>query len=182
MPGGGQGAQVPPAGGGSSRSPGDAGQGAGARESALRLLARRSFAPSEIQSRLFRMGYGEDAVRDALAYLEEAGYCSEGDAARQFLVGPVQRRGLGRRRARDELLRKGISPRIVGDLLDELLPREGEAARACAVLRAELRRSPSLTARRGAGRLLRRGFEEEDVRRALDQVMSDGPFADEAGD
>ena len=78
-----------------------------ALKSALRILARREHSVVELSRKLSRRGYEEETVGRVVAECERLQYLDDRRAADQ-LVSRLQRRGLGLRRIRYELEKRGF--------------------------------------------------------------------------
>lgn len=132
---------------------------------ALQALAPRERSRRDVDERLARAGFGEEARRDALDELERLGYLDD----RRFAAARAEalaRRGYGDAVIREELARHGVDGDAAAEALAGLAP---EAERAAAAL-AGGRPGPRLAARLG-----RKGFGAE----AIEAALGAG-FADEA--
>lgn len=153
-----------------------------ARESAIRMLARRSYGAVELGKRMEGKGISPDVVRDVIGWLTERGWINDADYA-AALVESRQRALRGRFMIRQELLQKGIDRAIVDESIARGIDEEQEIAAALRVARAAANQyldgamlSP-LDRRKAwakvAGRLLRRGFSAEVVTRVL-RLLGEG--------
>jgi regulatory protein len=138
------------------------------RERALRLLAVRPRASSELRERLCRYGPPE-LVAQVVEELQRRGLVDDLRFAVEWVRERRAARGLGAQRLRYELLRKGVDRETVEHALRE--GGDDEEAVAVALARDRLGRSPGLPQevafRRLAGYLARRGFSPAVVSRAL---------------
>jgi regulatory protein len=75
--------------------------------SALRILARRDHSVAELARKLARRGYEEETVRRVIAECGRLEYLDDRRTAGQ-LIRRMQRRGLGLRRIRHELEKRGM--------------------------------------------------------------------------
>lgn len=78
-----------------------------ALNSALRILARRDHSVFELAQKLARRGYEEGTVRRVVAECGRLNYLDDRRVAGQ-LIGRMQRKGLGTRRIRHELEKRGV--------------------------------------------------------------------------
>lgn len=145
-----------------------------ARERALRLLAVRARSRREVEERLRRSGFSEEAVREAVASLEARGYLDDRTFARELASSRLRGRPVGRMRILHDLIRRGIEPREAEEALEAAL--EGEAAeseleRAIRAARSRLRHVPTDWDEKSVARMVRflrgRGFTGETIRKAL---------------
>lgn len=143
------------------------------RERALDLLARRPHSEAELRAALVRAGHAAAEVERETERLREAGWLDDRCLAEQVLRAHA-RRGHAPRLAWEELERRGVAPetiRAAAAELDQeggLDPAEGLASRLAALLAAERRPLDRRALRRVYNRLLRAGFEENDVSAALE--------------
>jgi len=130
---------------------------------ALRLLALREHARSELEKKLARHEPDPDELRQALDELEAKGFICEQRVLESVLHSRATR--LGTRRVRQELQAKGVSEQGLAEAVARL--RDTELARAREVWRkkfGQLATEPKERARQ-ARFLLARGFAGEVVRR-----------------
>lgn len=126
-------------------------------ELAARALRHRERSRQEIDDRLTRAGVDQVARADALETLERVGYVDDTRfalARAEALAG----RGFGDAAIRADLEQHGLAAGAIADALAGLVP---ESARALALVE-RLGRTPTV-----AGRLVRKGFAEDSLERAL---------------
>lgn len=148
-----------------------------AREKALRLLTMRDHSAAELRRKLGRT-LSEGAVESAVGRMEELGLIDDGRFAARYAAELVNRRKFGRRRVIYELLRRGIDRETAERVVDAVAADPVEDARE--LLRQKFPRGlPDEAARRRAvGALQRRGYEWDEIRRALEIYGMDGENAD----
>jgi regulatory protein len=78
-----------------------------ALNSALLILARRDHSVVELTRKLARRGYEEETVQRVVAECGRLNYLDDRHVADQ-LIGRMQRKGLGMRRIRHELEKRGV--------------------------------------------------------------------------
>lgn len=155
-----------------------------AREAGLSMLARREFSAGEIADRLRRTGFGEGAVGDTVAWLEERGYVDD----RRFVAAYAADRlkaGWGRQRIVSELLRRGVDREVLaGDECGGLLERHGSADGMEQILALVKRRfagqlssDPAGAKRRIGGFLARRGHDWETISAVWRALREDGGYS-----
>ena len=144
-----------------------------ALEVAGRLLSRRPYTEAELRERLARRGLDEDLVEHTLARLGALDLVGDGSFAKQWVEERAERKGLGSRRLRAELERKGVAP----DLIEEALQAEAdsELARATALAAKRVSKVTHLPLPHQGGRLFTwlvgRGFEQEVAEAAARAVL-----------
>lgn len=90
---------------------------AGAREGAVRLLARREHSRLELRRKLTGRGHPPSAVEAALAALAEDGLQSDERFAASYVYTALER-GHGEYKIRAALRERGIEPSLAGCVLD----------------------------------------------------------------
>lgn len=144
-------------------------------DKAMEHLGRRLHSCSELRTKLMQREYGEEIVVGVIEDLARLGYLDDERFARTRVLSAAQHRHHGRRRARAELLKRGVNAKVADRALDDVY---GEAdsmaiARQFAVKQAARLRKldPVVARRRLAGMLQRRGFEYELVKPVIDEVL-----------
>ena len=89
-----------------------------AREKALYLLEYRSHSKKELADKISRTT-SREAAEAAVEKMEELGLMNDESYARQLASSLLERKGYGVRRARQELLHKGIDRELVEEILLE---------------------------------------------------------------
>ena len=161
---------------------------------ALNMLAFRARSSSELARSLQRKGEEKAQVEWAVARLAEQGLIDDAAFARSFARAKVVDGKQSRRRVQQDLARKGVPRALSDEAIDKVIEEEGvdqlaiveEAARK--KLRSLSGLDASVQRRRLYGFLARRGYEVDDIRRALEAIGSslgredgaeDGSDADE---
>lgn len=136
---------------------------------AMRLLARREYARKELESRLLSRGMQQGLVATVLDRLETDDFLSDERFAESF-VGARIGRGQGPFRIRHELEERGVATDLIESAMVEADP--DWQALASEVRRKRFGPEPpgDFKQRARQTRFLRyRGFEAEQIRRALGQ-------------
>jgi regulatory protein len=143
---------------------------------ALNMLALRARSAGELRRQLVRKGEPTERVDAAIQRLTAAGFLDDGAFARQFARSKAIGAGMSRRRIEQELRRRGVS-RDVGDgAIAEVFAEEDldEAAVVERAARKKLRALRNLDVdtrnRRLYAYLARRGYDLDDIRRAIQAV------------
>ena len=145
---------------------------------ALNLLALRARSSRELRRQLVRKGEPADQVDAAIARLQVAGFLDDGAFARQFARSKAVGAGMSRRRIQQELGRRGVARQIGDDAIADVFAEEQLDERAVVeqAARKKLRSLKNLDAdtrkRRLYAYLARRGYDLDDIRRAMQAVGS----------
>jgi len=149
---------------------------------ALGLLAFQARSARDLRRRLVQKGEPESHVDAAIARLTASGLLDDAAYARQLARSKVASQGASRRRLQQEMFKRGVA-REVGDeaiaevFEDELVDEEEVIERvARKKLRSLARLDPDARRRRLYAFLARRGYESDDIRRAMKRLLD----ADEA--
>jgi regulatory protein len=103
------------------------------RQRALKLLARRSHFRRELEVKLRKKGFEEEAVAAALERLSADGVLDDAETAREFARFKLSRGPLGRPKLTAELARKGADPDLAREVAAEMTDDDdGDAAEASA--------------------------------------------------
>ena len=146
---------------------------------ALNMLAFRARSSAELRRQLLRKGEPEQFVDAAVQRLDAVGLLDDGEYARQYARSKVVGAGFSRRRLQHELRKRGVArevaERAIGDVFeDETVDEEAliqDAARKKLKTLAKL--DPETRRRRLYAFLARRGYEPDDVRRAMARVLGE---------
>ena len=151
---------------------------------ALNMLAFQARSARDLRRRLVQKGETEAHVDQAIERLAANGLVDDAQYARQLARSKVLGQGASKRRLQQEMFKRGVAREVADEAIAEVLEDEevdqGELvervarkkARSLAKLDAPTRR------RRLYAFLARRGYEGDDIRRALKAVLD----ADEAGE
>lgn len=156
-------------------------------DQAIKFLATRLHSRAELSKKLMRREYGEQIVKDVLEDLTRLGYLDDVRFAKTKALSSAQHKQHGSRRAWAELLKAGVSRDVAGRAVEDVYEATDSMAlaRQLALKQApRLRRLDPLVARRRLiGMLQRRGFNYEEIRPVIDEVLgyTDDHFGDSAG-
>ncbi len=143
-----------------------------ALKSAYRSLARRGHSRRELQAKLQRKKYTQQAVQAVLAELEAKRFLDDRLFAMNFARDRLERRRLGSGRVAQELKAKGITEEVIDETLGALYSEIDESALAQEALGKRIldvmKKSPTVSDRRRLSNFLRRrGFSYEAIRKTL---------------
>jgi regulatory protein len=144
-------------------------------ERALGLLSVRSRSRRELETRLRAAGFPQEQVDDVLVRLERVGLIDDRDFARQVAEHRFGARHEGSRAVAGELLRKGVAPSIVAEVVageqgdsEELRAEELAGSRASRMQGLE----PAKAFGRLSSLLMRRGYSPDLARRAARKALA----------
>ena len=137
-----------------------------AKEKALYLLEYRSHSKKELTDKISRTA-SREAAEAAAQRMEELGLINDEAYARELARSLLERKGYGVRRARQELLQKGIDRELVEEILEEQAPDPREKLREIVERKYQDRLRDAKGYRRTAAALQRLGYGYEDIRAVL---------------
>lgn len=147
---------------------------------ATRLLAARDRSSAELARALSRRGHTRDQIDWAIERLRERGVLDDASYAARRARSLAASKPMGRRYMESKLRQRGLGDAEIRPAVEEAL--EGVdmeesalrlARRAAASMPNSLEHASRI--RRLSGRLARRGFEPDLVRRVVDEVLGETP-------
>jgi len=145
---------------------------------ATRLLAARDRSCAELARALSRRDHDREAIDWAIGVMRDQGLLDDAAYAKRRARSIAASKPSGRRYIESKLRAKGLGREEINDALDEALEgvdqraaAERLARRAAATLPESLGRDARV--RRLTGRLARRGFEPDLVRRVVEEVLNE---------
>ncbi len=150
-----------------------------AYDRALGMLAARDRAATDLRRRLVQKGIDASAAGRAVDRLVEQGLVDDRRFARAVVRAKALGAGASRRRVSQELARRGVERSVADEAVAEVW-REEEVDQGETVERLARKRLPSLAKldpparrRRLYGFLARRGYDADEIRRAMDVVLGE---------
>lgn len=140
-----------------------------ALDKALRALGMRAHSEKEIVDKLERAGFDERTIAEVMAKLTEYNFTNDEDFARQWTQTRAKR-GLGPWRISQELRRKGIDTETVTEAVAEIDEEEAFEQAQTLALR-QLRRGGDRARKRAYDAMIRRGYDFDMAREALDAAL-----------
>lgn len=144
---------------------------------ALNMLAARGRAATELRRLLLRKGEPAEHVDAAIERLRAVGFIDDASFARQFARSRALGGGVSRRRVQQELARRGVDREVSRDAIDSVFV-EDQVDEHAALMRVATKKLRTLgkldTAtqrRRLYGFLARRGYDVDDITRALRELI-----------
>lgn len=145
-----------------------------ARKLAFDLLGKRNHSSKEISKKLLAKGFEVTIIEQILKELTDDGWVDDRTFAIEYATEILRDKPAGRLLLMTKLRSKMIDPDIAEEVVSELLAasNEFEAALELAKKKLKTENNPksTATARRVAGLLTRRGFDEETTRTVLSEL------------
>jgi len=151
--------------------------------SAVRMLAARSHSRAMLERKLVMRGHDRTTAALVGDRWEERGAIDDARFAESAVRNELARRPAGRRLLEAKLAAKGVGREASKPAIDAALADRDELEDALAVARksvasigrslSEAGRDPAVVKRRTVGRLARRGFSHDSVRRAVEIAMEE---------
>lgn len=146
---------------------------------ALDMLAFRARSSRELARALVRKGEEQATVDIAVARLQQHGLLDDAAYARSFTRAKVLGAKQSKRRVQQGLARKGVAREVSDTAIEAVFEDEGvdqgalvlDVARKKARLLAKL--APEVQRRRLYAFLARRGYDADDIRRAMAEVKAE---------
>ena len=143
---------------------------------ALNMLAFRARSSAELVRSLIRKGEPKELAERAVARLQEQGLLDDAAFAESFTRAKVLGAKQSRRRVQQGLARKGVARDVSDAAIATVFEEEGvdqsgiviDAARK--KLRTLAKLEPAVQRRRLYAFLARRGYDPDDIRRAMEDV------------
>ena len=118
---------------------------------ALNLLSYRDFSDKKMKERLQLKGADEEQAEQAIAKLQHYGLLDEQRYAARVFEGWLNKRSYGRQHLRAELVKRGIRPELVQEVLERFTPElEAQQADNAAALFVQRNQAKIAQARQAA--------------------------------
>jgi regulatory protein len=144
-------------------------------DAGLHLLQARLHSRAELYRKLARREWGDEVIDAVLEDLSRLGYVDDERFARTKALNAAQHRHHGRRRAFLELIRSGVKGDVADKALTEVYATTDTLAIARELAQKQAPRlrqlDPQVARRRLTGLLQRRGFNYDDIRPVIDEVL-----------
>lgn len=147
----------------------------GAKQAALRLLARRPRTEKEIRDKLREKEFGDEEIRQAIASLRSSGFIDDEAFTRAFIRDQLTVRPKGPLAIKQKLLLLGVRKETIDGALEEALREAPQEAVALDAARKFLRRTSSddirTTRQKLSAFLSRRGFSWEVISTVIRKAL-----------
>ncbi len=148
-----------------------------AKNYAFDLLVRRSYSRKELQNKLTKRGFTEEAITTTMETLERLEYIKDEKYARDWVDSRRRLKPKGKKALRMELMQKGIDKGTIERILSEIDDSE-EYTMALELAQKQMNRYKSIdkyvARRRLYNFLTSRGFDYETVNSVMSNVMDKG--------
>src|SRR5687768_12287240 len=144
-------------------------------DAAMQFLQARLHSRAELYRKLARREWGDEVIDAVLEDLARLGYLDDERFAKTKALSAAQHKQHGRRRAFIELIRSGVKGDVADKALSEVYTDTDTMAIARQLAQKQAPRlkqlDPLVARRRLAGMLQRRGFDYDDIRPIIDEVL-----------
>jgi len=144
-------------------------------DAAMQFLGTRLHSRAELYRKLSRREWGDAVIDVVLEDLSRLGYLDDERFAKTKALSAAQHKQHGRRRAFLELIRSGVKGDVADRALDEVYTDADTLAVARELAQKQAPRlrqlDPLVARRRLIGMLQRRGFDYDDIRPVVDEVL-----------
>lgn len=142
-----------------------------AKETALRYISYRPRTVWEVVKKLTQKGYHQDIISHIVLFLKEYGFLDDQEFAEMWLRSRTGEKPCGRVRIYHEMMRKGIDREIIEESLSIITPEKEETMARLLVERKY--HKTGFDYKKMEGFLLRRGFEQNIVRKIMDEFLQE---------
>ncbi len=144
-----------------------------AKKRALYLLSAREYCEGELYKKLLQ-SYDEDTARAAAAAMKEYGYVNDEDYAPRLARALIHNKHTGLKKARYELLRRGLDENLVEDVLSEYSEDDIDEEITSLLEKKYYNKIDDRDDRRRTiAALMRRGYDYYAVKRCIDALLED---------
>ena len=150
-----------------------------AKKRGLYLLGERNMCRGELLSKLSKT-YGGDIAEEAVEYIDELGYINDEEYAPGLAEYLVRRKRWGLRRARQEMLRRGLDRELVDNVLANFSEEELDEELTALIEKKYYAKIGSYDDRRRTiAALMRRGYDYSAIKRCIEAVIDEAADDDE---
>jgi regulatory protein len=110
------------------------------KQSALNYLSRRHHAKNEIRVKLKQKKFGSELIEQTLNDLEQNNYLDDKIFAQIFTDEKVKAKNWGRNKIKSELIKRGVTSKIISDVIEEKFSGEVEIDAGLELARKKLKK------------------------------------------
>lgn len=149
-----------------------------AKKRALYLLGERDMCRGELLKKLTKT-YGAEIAEEAADYVSSLGYIDDEEYASKLAEYLIKRKHWGKRRARYEMIMRGLDRELVENTLEDI-PSDDLDEELIALIEKRYidKISDRDDLRRTTAALARRGFDFDSIRRCIKAVKDNDDFDD----
>ncbi len=149
------------------------------RKIAMSLLSRRGYSRAELVARLTKRGCDAHRVEAVADEMQRDGWMNERAYAEDVVQGTLRRGPAGRRLIEERLARRSIAVDVASEMTSKAVLAQDDRREALAFARQRFATmsgiEPAKAARRLAGLLARRGFDDQVIAEALETLRLAAP-------
>ncbi len=144
-----------------------------AKRRALYLLGTREYCFAELLEKL-KKSYPEEIAREAADYIREYGYINDEEYAVKLARHLIHTKRWGLRRARYEMLHRGLDEELVNSALSDYTDDDIDEEITCLIERRYYSKIKDYDDRRRTiAALARRGYDYISVKRCIERLLED---------
>lgn len=149
-------------------------QRAAVRSAALKILGRRAMAKATLREKLLAQDHDEDLIDDVIDALETEGWIDDASFAEAVVHDLTRSRPAGAKLVRQRLEEKGVDAEAIEQAVADLEAGDDPIDAAFTFAKKQMKKMARVdartAARRLAGQLHRRGFEEDIIQEVIDRL------------
>ena len=146
-------------------------------DAAIRLLESRLQSTAEMRRKLMRKEFGQTIVDAVIDDLTRLGYLDDERFARTKALSAAEHKLHGKRRAKMGLLKAGVKSDVADKALGDIYDSTDTLAAARALAEKQAARlkklDPQVARRRLIGMLQRRGFDYDDIKPVVEEILGE---------
>ena len=147
------------------------------RQRAFRLLGRRQHSVAELRNKLWNKNYDMALINEVLSELSEKNYLNDKNFADAFAEEKLKIKKWSERRLKSELIKKGINPDIISEVLNHRVSPEESFENAYNVAKKKYESlkkrnlEPNEIKHKLSTFLISRGFDYEIIKKACSEIL-----------
>ncbi len=150
-----------------------------AKEKAIGFISRRRLSKKELSDKLTKASFSDETVGKVILWAEEYGFLNDFEYAKSYISDAVHIKKHGMRKIRFDLKNKGIDDFIIDDVLFEM----DEIDETKAIKDIIAKRLDDVSDRKKTDKVIRflvsRGYRFSDIKKRLNEYVSDIEFGDD---
>jgi len=144
---------------------------------AFRLLGRRQHSIAELKQKLWNKDYDKKLIDEVLTQLSESNYLDDKEFANAFVEEKLKAKKWSERRLKGELIKKGIKPDIISEVLNQKISSNHNFENALTVAKKKYQSlkkrnlEPIELRNKLSTFLISRGFDYETVKEVCEKII-----------
>lgn len=149
------------------------------KQKALRLLGRRQHSAAELKAKLLNRNYNVNLVDGILKDLIKNSYLNDREFATAFIEDKINLKKWSRRKLKAELMKRGLNPDLITELINEKLSATDNLNSALAIAKKKYdllkNKKPEISELKNklAAFLLSRGFDYDIIEEVSRKLIKD---------